>query len=122
VKPAARRTRRSSSAAIGAGNHVLVADRFREVADTLRDQFRVLDQVGGVADHARHDELVAGQLDLLPQRPLVLMPHITGLEAASLRAHLQRDVDDLLERQVVGVGAVPGAPAEMVAHAVGRNA
>jgi hypothetical protein len=39
-----------------------------------------------------------------------------------LRAHLEHEIDDLLERQVVGVRAMPGTPAEVVAHAIFRNA
>ena len=74
--------------AIGAGDHVVAPDRYGEVANPLRDQLGMLDEVGGVADHARHDDLAGGQLDVLPQPPFVLVTNIAGFETAGLRAHL----------------------------------
>src|SRR6202140_2478006 len=77
-----------AQSAIGASDHVRAPDRFGEVADSLRDELGMLDEVGGVADHARHDDLAGGQLDVLPQRPFVLVTHIAGFETAGLPAHL----------------------------------
>ncbi|MGH6673402.1 MAG: hypothetical protein ACRECV_15710 [Xanthobacteraceae bacterium] len=52
-----------------------------------RDQFGMLDKIGGVADHAGDAELAVGQFHVPPERPLMLVSHIAGLEAVSLRAH-----------------------------------
>ena len=83
-----------------------------------RDQLGMLDDVGRMADDARHDDLAVGQLDVLPQRPFVLVADIAGLEAVGLRVHLEDEIDDVLHRNVMRMRAVPAAPAEMVAHRV----
>ena len=108
--------------AIGARYHILPPDDVGEGFDALRDQLGMLDDIGGVADHTRNDEFAGRQLDVFPHRPFVLVTHVAGLETVCLRAHFKHQIDDLLERQVVRMRAVPGAPAEMVAHAILRNA
>ena len=112
----------AAEAAVGAGDDVLAADRAGEAHDALGDELRVLDQVGGVADHAGHQHLAVRQLDVLPHLPFVLVAHVGRLERIALRLDLQHQVDDVLERQVVGVRPVPAAPAQVIAHAVLRNA
>ena len=97
---------------------ILAPDNVGEGFDALRDQLGMLDNVGGVADHARHDDLAGRQLDVLPDCPFVLVTDVAGLETVGLCAHLEHEIDDLLERQVVRVRAVPAAPAEVVAHAI----
>src|SRR5271167_265627 len=59
--------------AIGRGDDLLAADCIGKAQDTLGDQFGVLDDVGGVADHARQDQLAVRELDVLPYLPLVLV-------------------------------------------------
>ena len=51
------------------------------VDQALGDQLRVLHQVRGVADHARHQDLAVRQLDVLPDLPLVLVAHVGRLDA-----------------------------------------
>ena len=63
-------------AAVRAGQHVLGADQARRALEALGDQLRVLDDVGGVADHARREQLAVGQLDVLPDAPLVLVARV----------------------------------------------
>ena len=93
-----------------------------EAQDALGHQLGMLDQIGRVADDARQHDLAFRQLDVLPQLPFVLVAHVGGLERIALRLDLQHQVDDVLERQIVGVRPVPGAPAQVIAHAVLRNA
>ena len=52
----------------------------------------------------------------------MLVPHIGGLEGIGLRLHLEDQVDDVLERQIMGVRAMPAAPAQVIAHAFRGNA
>ena len=51
----------------------------------------------------------------------MLVPHIGGLEGIGLRLHLEDQIDDVLERQIMGVRAVPAAPAQMIPDAVLRQ-
>jgi hypothetical protein len=68
-----------------------------ERTSAVSDQLRVLDEVGGVADHTRHQHLARRQFCVLPHPPFVLVPHIGGLEGIVLRLHLEDQVDDVLE-------------------------
>ena len=63
----------------------------------------MFDKVGGMADDARHQHLARWEFCLLPYAPLMLVPHVGSLEGIGLRLHLEDQVDDVLERQVVGV-------------------
>ena len=66
--------------AIGRGDHALAPDQVGKPHDAFGDQFRVLDDIGRVADDAGQDELAVRQLHVLPYAPLVLMAHIARLE------------------------------------------
>ena len=97
----------AAEAAIRAGNDVFAADDRRVPQNAVGDELRVFDKVGSVADDARHQHLARRQLRLLPHAPLMLVPHVAGLEGIGLRLHLEYQVDDVLERQVVGVRPMP---------------
>ena len=112
----------AAEAAIGADDDVLAAADRGVAQDAVGDQLRVLDKVGGVADDTRHQHLARRQFCILPHPPFVLVPHIGGLEGIGLRLHLEDQVDDVLERQIMGVRPVPAAPAQVIAHAFLRNA
>ena len=45
----------AAQAVVGAGHDVFLADEFGERDNAIGYQFRVLDDVGGVADNARKD-------------------------------------------------------------------
>ena len=66
-------------AAIGAGHDILAADELSQSHQPLRHQFRMLDDVGGMADAARDQRLALGQLHALPHRPFVLVARIGRL-------------------------------------------
>src|SRR5207244_11917354 len=62
-----------SDAAVRAGDYVLLTDQVRILDQSVRHQPRMLDDVGGVANHTGHQRLASRQLDVLPDPPLVLM-------------------------------------------------
>ena len=68
------------------------------------------------------DQLVVGQLDVLPDLPLVLVADIAGLERIGAGIDGQHDIDDVAHRDVGRVRPVPAAPAQMEADAVLRQA
>src|SRR6266404_1161827 len=110
------------SIATAAGDDVLAVDDRGVTQDAVGDEMRVLDEVGGVADHTRHQHLARRLFGVLPHPPFVLVAHIGGLEGIGLRLHLEDQIDDVLERQIMGVRAVPAAPAQVIAHAFLGNA
>ena len=112
----------AAEAAIRAGNDVLAADDRGVPQDAVSNELRVLDKICGMADDAWHQHLAGRQLRLLPHAPLMLVPHVAGLEGIGLRPDLEDQIDDVLERQVVGVRPVPAAPAQVVAHSFFGNA
>ena len=69
-----------AEAAIRSGDHVLAADEPGVARDTLRDQFRMLDEVRFQFDHAGDEYLARRQRDALEQLPFVRMARIGGLE------------------------------------------
>src|SRR5436190_16752041 len=70
----------TAETAIGRGDDALAADDVGEAQDPVGNQLGVLDDVGGVADDSRQEDLVVGQLDALPDPPLMLVADIAGLE------------------------------------------
>src|SRR6266481_5179254 len=63
-------------AAIGAGDHPLAPDDLGIVADPLREQPRMLDEIGRRIDHPRYEDLVVGNFRLPQILPLVRVPGI----------------------------------------------
>src|SRR6266404_8220505 len=53
---------------------------------------------------------------------IMLVAHIGGLEGIGLRLHLEDQIDDVLERQIMGMRPVPAAPAQVIAHLILGNA
>ena len=73
--------------------------------------------VGDVARRSRQDDLIVGQLDVLPDDPLVLVADIPGLERIRAGVDGEHHVDNVAHRDVGGVRAVPAAPAQVEADA-----
>ena len=109
-------------AAVGAAHHALAADELREPDEPVGDELRMLDDVRVVRDDARDEHLPLGQLDVLPEAPLVLVARVRLLDQVVAGAHPEHEVDDVGERGVVGVRAVPAAEADVVADALLRDA
>ena len=55
-----------AQAAVGAGDDVVLADDFSERDDAIGYQFRVLDEIGGVADDAWNRDLPGGEFYVAP--------------------------------------------------------
>ena len=73
-------------------------------------------------DDAGDEDLAVRELDVLPQVILVLVPGVGRLDQVGAGVDLEHDVGDVRERHVVGVRAVPAAPAQVVPDAVGGQA
>jgi len=76
--------------AIGAAEHIVAADDLGQPDQALGDQLRVLDNVGGVADDAGDEFATGRQLDVLPDRPFVLVARVGLLDAVMADLHLQQ--------------------------------
>src|SRR5271169_487157 len=115
------RMRPAAETAIGSGNEVLLAHQTRVALDALRHQFGMFHHIGRMGDDARNEDFAGRQLDLFPHRILMLVPRVGALDEKSLRPDLEHDVGDALEFEIIGVRAVPAAPAQMIAHAIFRD-
>ena len=107
---------RGAEAAIGAGDDALAPDDTGEAHDALRHQFRMLDEMDAVRHHAGYEDLVVGQLHLLPDRPLVLVARVGGLDQVGRGADLKHQVDEVLQLEVVHARRDVGAVAGVEAH------
>src|SRR5262245_2067595 len=115
------RSRECHESTIGACDHPLAPDDLGVADETLSDQLRVLDEVGRRVQHTRDDHPVVGQADLAEHDPLVLVARVGPFEREGLGLRLQRDRQELTQRDVPMVRALVVAPAEVQAHPVGRN-
>src|SRR6516165_8447374 len=78
-----------AEAAIGAGNDVLAPHDAGKSQDAVGDELGMLDDVGGVADDPRDQDLALGQFDVLPNSPFVRVANIARLDRERAGAHLQ---------------------------------
>ena len=81
----------------------------------------MLDDVRRVADDARGERLAGRQVDVLPDAPLVLVARVGVLVEVGAGVDLEHELQDVAQRDVVGVRSVPAAPADVVADLVLRN-
>src|SRR5262245_27663538 len=113
---------RGAEAAVGAGDHSLASDHPGEALDALRHQLRMLDEMHAVRDHAGDQELVVRQLDLPPDRPFVLVTRVRRFDDAGAGPHLEHEIDELAELEVVHARGDVDAVAGVEADAVLRDA
>ena len=66
----------AAEAAIRTGNNVLVAGNRSVAQDSVSDELRMFDKVGGTADDTWHQHLARRQLCLLPHAPFVLVSDV----------------------------------------------
>ena len=85
----ATRKRALCEAAIRAAHDVLAPDDFRQPHNSLGDEFGMLDDVGGVTDHAWDQHFAGRQFCGFPNPPFVGVAGIGGLERVMADAHLQ---------------------------------
>jgi hypothetical protein len=105
-------------AAVGAGDHVLAPQQVGKPRDAFGDQLRMLDDVGGVADDPGNEHFAVRQLGVLPHLPLVLVARIRRLDHVGAGAHLEDEIDNVLERDVTHMRPWPAPPAHVIAHAI----
>src|SRR6516165_12244205 len=117
----AARERALRETAIGAAHDVLAADQLGEPHYALCDELGMLDDVGGMADHAGDQNLAGRKLHAFPYPPFVGVARIGSLERVVTSAHLQQQADDVLERHVESVRAVPATPTDVIARAFFGN-
>src|SRR5699024_1959252 len=94
---------------------------FSEVRDTVSNQLRVLDYVGGVSNHAWVEQHVVWQRNILPDLPLVGMAWGGRLEGVAAHLSAQDLFQDVAERNAGHVWTVPRAPADMQAGQLLRD-
>ena len=52
----------AAETAIGPGNDILTSDDVREADDPIGDKLRMFDEIGGMTDDTRNQNLAVGQL------------------------------------------------------------
>ena len=60
----------------------------------------MFNEIPGMADNTRDQNLAVGQLHVLPNIPLVVVAGVGSLDGVGLRANLQYQVDDIPEGDV----------------------
>src|SRR5579864_8027396 len=78
----------------------------------------MLDQICCVTHHARNQALAVRKRHLLPDAPLVFVPHITGLYRICARVYAQHQIDDVFQGNVGGMWTMPTAPADVITDAI----
>src|SRR5262249_49590707 len=66
-------------------------------------------------------DLAVGQLHVLPHLPFVAVAGVRAAKRQRLRPSFEHDVDDVLQRHVLVVGALGRGPANVHSHALGRG-
>jgi hypothetical protein len=96
--------------AVSAHQYIFSPDQAGIGHEAPGDQFGVLDDLGCIGDHAWDEERAVRELDLFPHLPFVLMTRIGGFHSVGARAHLQHDIDNVLQRYIGDMGAMPAPP------------
>src|SRR3984885_3934694 len=107
--------------AIRGGDDILAADGFGEADDPVGNELWIFDQVGRVSDDSGQDFLAGGQLNVLPDLPLVLVAGVGGLERVIVAVHREHKIDQVLHWDVGGMRAVPASPTKVEADFVRRQ-
>src|SRR5262245_38228534 len=72
--------RLGGKSAVAPAEHVLASDELGIAADSLSDQFRMLDDITAVSDDSGDQNLAGRKLDVFPQAPLMLMTRVRVLK------------------------------------------
>jgi hypothetical protein len=99
----------AAETAIGAGDYVLTANDPRVAQNAVGDELRGSTRLVAWLTTPGISILARQQFGVLPHPPFVLVPHIGGLEGIGLRLDLEDQIDDVLEREIVGVGPMLAA-------------
>src|SRR6185369_7425392 len=88
---------------IGASHDVFAAENFCVAHQPIGDRLCTLHDVGGMADHAGHEDFARWQFDLFPDTPFVLMTGIGRFNGNRVGFDLENEIDDVAQRDVVFV-------------------
>ena len=88
----------SRPAAVGAGDDVFAADDVGESDDAIRYQFRVLDEVGGMADDTGDQEFSGGKFHVAPDFEFMFVTDVAGFDQVRLGVDTEHHVDDVAQR------------------------
>src|SRR5262245_50715431 len=112
----------SAQTAISPSDNILATDNIGEGQDAVRYQLGVLDDIGCVAHHAGNENLARRQLDVPPDFVFVFVAHVAGFDQVRLRVNTEHNVDDVAQRKIGGVWPMPATPANVITHAIHRDA
>ena len=87
----------------------------------LRDQFRMLDKIGGGVEHSRNEHLIVGQFDIAKDGPLMFVARIGPFQRNGLWPGFEHNAQNVFEGNITMVGAFIVAPAQVEPHAVWRQ-
>ena len=82
----------------------------------------MLDKIRGRVDDTRNKDLIVGNFDRLEIFPFVIVARISGLDADCLRPCFESDINNLYQRQIVGVRTFVIARTDVQPHAVSGKA
>ena len=85
----------AAQAAVGAGDDVFTADDFGKRDDAIGHQFWVLDEIGGVADNTRNQDLPGGEFHVAPDFEFMFVTDVAGFDQVRLSVDMEHDVDDV---------------------------
>src|SRR5437899_3084270 len=89
-----------TDAAVRACLDVFAPDHPGIVDEALRNQLRMLDEVGCVGDDARHEHLTLRQLDLLPDVVLMLVPNVGSFDRILHSVDLEHQIGNVFDLDV----------------------
>ena len=75
-----------------------------------------------MADDAWNEGFSGGQLHVAPDFDFMFVTDVPGPRSSMPGVDTEHDVDDVAQRKIGGVLAMPAAPADMMAHAIERDA
>src|SRR4029077_19398336 len=107
--------------AIGPGGHVLAANEVGVANQSFSHQIGMLDEICAMADHTRDKGGSIRQFYLLEDSPLMLVTGVRGLDRVAAGAHPKDQIDDVLQWDIVVMGTVEAAPADMQPDLFPRN-
>jgi hypothetical protein len=99
-------------AAVGSGEHALLADNAGQSHEAVRNNARMLHAVGLDVDHAENDRHLVRQVDVLEDSPLVFVARVGAFGIDRANVGLENLADDALQRHVLVVGPAVVAPTE----------
>src|SRR6266487_3364906 len=108
-------------AAVGSGDDMFAPNYGSIAFQALRDQFRVLDKIGGGIEHTWNDDFAFRQPDLLKDLPLMLMARIGPFKGDGTGTCLQHLPDESLEWNIAVMRTFVVPPTEMEPQTIRRD-